>query len=97
MIGRAPRWMVIVVGVDRLHLDHPDHRHRRHLHPPASEDVVLGWWRLDNLTFTLSAWIRVWSKYRSRQSFVVTAQLAAHRHRSAPCCSRPLRPTPSIS
>ena len=34
-------------------------------------------YRLDNLTFTLSAWTRIWSKYPIAQSFVVTFQLAA--------------------
>src|SRR5262249_56162202 len=39
-------------------------------------DPGLGWWRLDLLELTLSAWFRAWSKYRLADGFWVSAQLA---------------------
>ena len=38
MIGRVPRWTDRGRRHRRLHLDHPDHRHRRHLDPAAGRD-----------------------------------------------------------
>lgn len=76
MIGRTPRWAIVVVGVIAFVWVIPilgvvvtSFR------PP--EDTVLGWWQLDNLTFTLSAWVRIWSTYPIANAFVVTLQLAA--------------------
>src|SRR4029078_12737383 len=39
-------------------------------------DTVLGWWRLDHIELTLSAWIRVWAKYKLAEGFWVWLQLA---------------------
>jgi ABC-type glycerol-3-phosphate transport system permease component len=39
-------------------------------------EITLGWWRFDKVTFTLSAWQRVWSEYPLADAFWTTAQLA---------------------
>jgi ABC-type glycerol-3-phosphate transport system permease component len=75
MIGRAPRWAILIVaavafiwiipilGIVVTSIRPPD-------------EVTLGWWRLDELSFTLDAWIRVWSEYPLAQAFVTTMILA---------------------
>lgn len=75
MIGRIPYWTVAVVGffaviwiVPVLGIVVTSIR------PPA--EVSLGWWRLDKVSFTLDAWIRVWSTYPLAQTFLFTALLA---------------------
>ena len=75
MIGKAPRWVPIVVGlisivwiIPLLGIVVTSVR------PQA--DTVLGWWRLDHIQFTLSAWFSVWQKYKLWDGFVVTAKLA---------------------
>lgn len=75
MIGKTPRWTVWVVGlvacvwvIPILGIVVTSIR------PP--QDVALGWWRLDNLSFTLDAWVRVWSEYPLAQAFLTTLELA---------------------
>jgi ABC-type glycerol-3-phosphate transport system permease component len=75
LIGKAPRWVPIVVGlisivwiIPLLGIVVTSVR------PQA--DTVLGWWRLDHVQFTLSAWFSVWQKYKLWDGFVVTAKLA---------------------
>jgi ABC-type glycerol-3-phosphate transport system permease component len=75
MIGRVPRWTVVVVGMVAFVWIIPIIGIVvTSVRPP--NDVVLGWWRLDNLNFTLSAWIRIWSTYPLANAFWVTAELA---------------------
>ncbi len=76
MIGRSPRWVVVLVGVIAFVWIIPIIGVVVTSVRPQ-EDVVLGWWRLDNVTFTLSAWIRIWSAYPIAQSALTTFQLAA--------------------
>lgn len=75
MIGRVPRWTVVVVGVVAFIWIIPILGIVVTSVRPPSE-VALGWWRLDNFTLTLSAWIRVWSEYPLAKAFWVTAELA---------------------
>lgn len=42
---------------------------------PAA-DVVMGWWRIDNLRFTLEAWQTIWTKYPLANAFVISALIA---------------------
>lgn len=56
-------WMIPVIGIIVLSI-----------RPPA--EVVLGWWRLDQVTLTLDAWRNVWSKYPLLQSLITTIKLA---------------------
>ncbi len=42
--------------------------------PP--QEVALGWWGLEELNFTLSAWHRVWTQYELAPAFWVSMQLA---------------------
>lgn len=75
MIGRVPYWTVAVVGVIAFIWIIPVIGIVvTSIRPPA--EVSLGWWRLDTVTFTLDAWIRVWSTYPLAQAFVYTAMLA---------------------
>jgi ABC-type glycerol-3-phosphate transport system permease component len=76
MTDRAPNWIVVVVGIVAtiwmipiLGVVVTSFR------PPS--DVVLGWWRLDNLHLTLDAWFRVWREYPLAQAVVTTFKLAA--------------------
>lgn len=76
MIGRIPRWTVVVVGIVAFIWIIPIIGIVvTSIRPPA--DVALGWWRLDNLSFTLDAWFRVWDEYPLAKAFWVTAELAA--------------------
>jgi ABC-type glycerol-3-phosphate transport system permease component len=75
MIGRVPRWTVVVVGMVAFVWIIPIIGIVvTSVRPP--NDVALGWWRLDNLNFTLSAWFRIWSAYPLANAFWVTAELA---------------------
>jgi ABC-type glycerol-3-phosphate transport system permease component len=75
MIGRIPQWTVWVVGVIACIWMIPIIGIvATSIRPPA--DVALGWWRLDNLRFTLDAWFSVWDKYPLANAFWVTALLA---------------------
>ena len=76
MIGRVPNWTVIVVGiVATLWLLPVLGIVVTSIRPPS--EVALGWWRLDKVSFTLDAWIRVWQEYPLAKAFWFTALLAA--------------------
>jgi len=75
MTGRAPRWIIVLVGVIAFVWIVPIIGVVVTSFRPPSE-VVLGWWRLDNLTFTLSAWTRIWDAYPLADAFWTTLQLA---------------------
>jgi ABC-type glycerol-3-phosphate transport system permease component len=75
MTARAPRWIVVVVGIVAFLWVIPIIGIVVTSFRPAAE-VALGWWRIDELTFTLDAWVRIWSAYPIARSFVVTFQLA---------------------
>jgi ABC-type glycerol-3-phosphate transport system permease component len=76
MIGRVPWWTVVVVGVLAVCWVIPVLGIvLTSIRPPA--DVAMGWWRLDNIRFTLDAWQRVWVAYPLAESFFYTAMLAA--------------------
>lgn len=75
MIGKAPRWVPIVVGlisiiwiIPLLGIVITSIR--------PQPDTVMGWWRLDHIQFTLDAWFKVWDKYKLGDAFWVTAKLA---------------------
>ncbi len=75
MIGKAPRWVPILVGgisvlwiVPLLGIVITSIR-------PVT-DTVLGWWRMDHVELTLRAWFSVWSKYPLANGFWVSVQLA---------------------
>ncbi len=75
MIGKAPRWTIVVVAIVALIWVIPIIGIVvTSIRPP--EDVALGWWRLENLRFTLDAWVRVWQEYPLANAFVTTLQLA---------------------
>lgn len=75
MIGKAPRLPILIVGVLAVIWIVPILGIVvTSIRPPA--DVTMGWWRLDNLRFTLDAWFRVWSEYPLAPAIVTTAQLA---------------------
>lgn len=75
MIGRAPRWIVVLVAAIAFVWIIPIIGVVVTSFRPPSE-VVLGWWRLDNVTFTLSAWTRIWDAYPLADAFWTTLQLA---------------------
>lgn len=75
MIGKAPRWIPIVVGlisiiwiIPLLGIIVTSIR--------PQPDTVLGWWRLDHIQLTVDAWIKVWQKYKLADGLWVSAQLA---------------------
>lgn len=75
MIGKTPRWPIVVVGILACIWIIPILGIVvTSIRPP--QDVTLGWWRTDTVRFTLDAWIRVWSEYPLARAFVTTAQLA---------------------
>ncbi len=75
MIGKAPRWIPIVVGLISIVWIIPLLGIVvTSIRPPP--DTVLGWWRLDHIELTVQAWISVWSKYPLAGGFWVSAQLA---------------------
>ena len=76
MIARIPWWTVVLVGVIATIWVIPVFGIViTSIRPPS--EVALGWWRLDHVSFTLDAWIRVWSEYPLAQSFWFTGMLAA--------------------
>lgn len=75
MIGRPPVWTTSVVAIVAFIWIIPIlGMVVTSIRPPS--EVTLGWWRIDELTFTLSAWMRVWSEYPLAKAFWTTAQLA---------------------
>lgn len=75
MIGKLPRWPIVVVGIVAFIWIIPIVGIvMTSIRPP--QDITLGWWRTDTVRFTLDAWIRVWSEYPLARAFVTTAQLA---------------------
>lgn len=75
MIGKLPRWPIVVVGIIAFIWIIPIIGIvMTSIRPP--QDITLGWWRTDTVRFTLDAWIRVWSEYPLARAFVTTAQLA---------------------
>jgi ABC-type glycerol-3-phosphate transport system permease component len=75
MIGRAPAWTTIVVGVVAFIWIIPIVGIVVTSIRPLSE-TTLGWWRLDSFTLTLDAWFRVWNAYPLANAFITTLQLA---------------------
>ncbi len=76
MIGRAPTWTIWVTGIIATIWIIPIIGIVvTSIRPPS--EVALGWWRLDQLSFTLDAWMRVWDEYPLAKAFWTTAQLAA--------------------
>jgi ABC-type glycerol-3-phosphate transport system permease component len=77
MIGKAPRWIPIVVGLISILWVVPlIGIIVTSIRPPP--DTVLGWWRLDHIELTIDAWIKVWQKYQLGQGLWVSAQLAGY-------------------
>jgi ABC-type glycerol-3-phosphate transport system permease component len=75
MIGRAPRWAILIMGLIALIWIIPLFGIVVMSLRPVAE-TSLGWWRLDSLTLTLSAWERVWDRYPLADAFWTTAVLA---------------------
>lgn len=75
MTAHPPRWIPLVVGIVAFVWVIPMIGIVVTSIRPAPE-VALGWWRLDELSFTVDAWIRIWSAYPIARSFIVTFQLA---------------------
>ena len=75
MIGKAPRWIPIVVGIISILWIIPLLGIVVTSIRPAP-DTVLGWWRLDHIELTLKAWIGVWAKYPLGSGFWMSVQLA---------------------
>lgn len=75
MIGRAPRWTTYVVGIIAFIWIIPILGIvMTSIRPP--QDVSLGWWRMDNVRFTLHAWQAVWDQYPLAKAFWTTAVIA---------------------
>jgi ABC-type glycerol-3-phosphate transport system permease component len=75
MIGRIPYWTVWVVGIVALIWVIPILGIVvTSIRPP--QEITQGWWRLDQFSLTLDAWITVWSSYPLADAVIVTAQLA---------------------
>ena len=75
MIGKAPRWVSVVVwAISILWIIPLVGIIVTSVRPP--EDTVLGWWNLNHVELTLHAWQSVWSKYPLANGFLVTAELA---------------------
>jgi ABC-type glycerol-3-phosphate transport system permease component len=75
MIGRAPRWTIVVMGVIALIWVIPLVGVVVTSIRPLDE-TSLGWWRLDKVSLTTSAWRRVWSEYPLANAFWTTTRLA---------------------
>jgi ABC-type glycerol-3-phosphate transport system permease component len=75
MIGKAPRWIPIVVGIISILWIIPLLGIVVTSIRPAP-DTVLGWWRLDHIELTLKAWMGVWAKYPLGSGFWMSVQLA---------------------
>jgi len=76
MIGRVPRWPTWIVGAVAVIWIIPIVGIVATSIRPLAE-TSRGWWRIDDLTFTLSAWQRVWEAYPLAPAFATTAMLAA--------------------
>jgi ABC-type glycerol-3-phosphate transport system permease component len=75
MIGRAPRWVPLLVGVFALLWIVPMIGIVvTSIRPP--DEVALGWWSLDKVSVTLDAWIKVWGQYPLADAFIVSAKIA---------------------
>jgi ABC-type glycerol-3-phosphate transport system permease component len=75
MIGRAPRWIPILVGIISVIWILPLFGIVvTSLRPPS--EVALGWWSIDKITITLDAWTSVWQKYPLANAFWVSVKLA---------------------
>ncbi|MEK1901347.1 MAG: carbohydrate ABC transporter permease, partial [Rhizobium sp.] len=75
MIGKAPRWIIVVVGIVAFIWVIPIMGIVvTSFRPP--EGVSLGWWRFDHFDLTLDAWRRVWDKYPLADSMWVTMKTA---------------------
>lgn len=75
MIGRAPRWTIVTMGIVAFIWVIPLIGIVVMSIRPLDE-TALGWWRLDKVSFTLSAWQRVWTQYPLANAFWTTAVLA---------------------
>lgn len=68
MTKRTPIWPVLLVGLIATIWVMPILGILiTSIRPPS--EVSLGWWRTDNVSFTLSAWIRVWETYPLAPAF----------------------------
>ncbi|MET3615839.1 ABC-type glycerol-3-phosphate transport system permease component [Rhizobium aquaticum] len=75
MTDRAPRWVIVVVGVIALIWMVPIIGIvMTSIRPP--EGTALGWWQFDHFDFTLDAWRKVWSKYPLAPALWVTVKTA---------------------
>lgn len=75
MTGRAPPWIPLVVGLLAIIWAVPIVGILALAFRPP-QDVVLGWWQLDPLRFTLDAWVKVWNGTPLADAFWVTMQAA---------------------
>jgi alpha-glucoside transport system permease protein len=69
MVMRAPRWVPVFVGLIALIWIVPLAGLALTSIRPAGDIVSNGWWSLQNLNFTLNAWMTVWSKYPLASAF----------------------------
>ena len=75
MIGRVPRWPIIILGIVAFIWIIPIVGIVMTSIRPLAE-TARGWWRIDSFTLTLSAWERVWDAFPLAPAFVTTAILA---------------------
>jgi len=75
MIGRAPRWPIVILGIVAVIWVIPIIGIVMTSIRPLAE-TSRGWWRIDSFTLTLSAWERVWETWPLAPAFVTTAVLA---------------------
>jgi len=75
MKNRTPKWVLILVGLIAVVWTIPILGIVITSLRPLSE-ISLGWWRTEELSFTLDAWTKVWSKYPLAQSFWVSVKVS---------------------
>ncbi len=75
MIGRVPRWPIVVLGIFAFVWIIPIVGIVMTSIRPLAE-TARGWWRIDSFTLTFSAWQRVWDAYPLAPAFATTAVLA---------------------
>lgn len=75
MIGRVPRWTIFLMGIIATIWVIPIIGVILMSIRPLNQ-ITLGWWRIDEVSFTLSAWQRVWDEYPLADAFWTTAFLA---------------------
>lgn len=75
MIGRVPRWPIVIMGIVAFVWIIPIVGIVMTSLRPLAE-TARGWWRIDSFTLTFSAWQRVWEAYPLAPAFVTTAILA---------------------